>query len=367
LSRRSLAVLRVLAGLAVLAGFALAQPGPRPLDVAANVETLERVGAYARALEQLQRLRELVPRDPDLELYLALYQARLAAYDSAAALLAGLPLTAAELDSQPRGRQHVYPWERGAQWTNGRYDGWSWYVLRARAEVAAALGRWDQAAEFQRRAAGQKAWAGKEWVLLGACQAKAGRMEEAERSMARGRWLDPSLPEAHYWNGLLDWRAGRRAAAAQAFAEAAELDTSFREAVIARTRIRLPGSRPDEFPSWLLRGRSAAALLTSPVRPKLEEHVEADVGPQAVVSPAPQLPAGLKPFREPPLAVVPVLVDENGRAVLNEPPAMDPRAWSDTLIHATLAPLREWRFTPAQRSGAPIAVWGEAVLRVQQP
>ncbi len=331
-------------------------------NLAKNAQAYEEIGAYARALEELQKLRPLVRRDPDLELEMGLLHARLASWDSAAVLLSGLQLTPAMTDSQPRSRRVPYPWQRQTVWTNGQFDGWIWYVWRARAELAARRGDWEGGLRDQQRAAEQRPWSGKEWVLLGVFQARLGRWEEAGRSFERGRLLDPILPEAHYYWGLSEWRAGRRGNALMAFGEAVRLDSLFDQAALARARLRLSAGRLDSLPPWLLRGKSAVALLTSPERPKYDELVQPDQPAGALVAPQPHYPAGVTPVGRGHAAMIPVLVDEQGRVMVAEPPFMDPALWPDSLIGAAVGILRDWRFIPARRSGAPVRSWSDAPI-----
>src|SRR5213594_3313881 len=90
----------------------------------------------------LRALRSRTGPDPDLEIELALLEARSGQLDSAAERLWSPALTAALSDSMPVTRRERYGWDRGPLWLNGSFDGWNWYVARARAEVASSLGRW---------------------------------------------------------------------------------------------------------------------------------------------------------------------------------------------------------------------------------
>ena len=341
-------------------GISPAQRSARALELAKNAQAFEEIGAYARALEELQKLRPLVKRDADLELEMALLQARLASWDSAAVLLANLPLTKAMTDSQPASRRVPYPWQKPLVWTNGQYDGWSWYVWRARAELAAQRRDWSQALANQERAARERAWSGKEWVLLGVFQARVGRWEDAARSFDRGLLLEPILPEAHYYKGLSDWRSGHRGDALVDFGEAIRLDSLFDEAVLARARLRLGTGHVDSLPPWLLRGRSADALLTSMERPKYEEMVQPDQPAGALEAPQPHYPPSIPPFGTGHTAMIPVLVGEDGRVLIADPPYMNPAQWPDSLIGAAVGVLRDWRFFPGRRSGVPIRSWSDA-------
>ncbi len=302
-------------------------------------------------------MRPLVQRDPDLEFEIALLFARTDRWDSAAAILWSLPISAAELDSQPLGLRHDYPWERESLWSDGAFQGWNWNVWRARAEVAAHDGKWSDALQAQTRALKQRECSGKEWILLGECQAHLGGWDEAERSFLRGIELDPTLPEGHYLLGLCHWRARRAAAASQAFAKALALDSLFREAALARTKLRLgPAVASDSLPSWLLQGRSATALLTSTQRPKLTEFVQIDSPPLPVSISLPHYPPGTASDK-PHSVELEVLIDERGRVVLHELPYLDPGTWPDPLVHALTAEISHWQFSVPIKSGSPVAAW----------
>ena len=103
------------------------------MELAKTARELEEVGAYTRAAIALGRLRAGTPPDADLDLALALDLARIGRPEGAESLLVAPALTAALTDTLPVQRRHLYPWERETLWTNGRFDGWSWYVWRARA------------------------------------------------------------------------------------------------------------------------------------------------------------------------------------------------------------------------------------------
>src|SRR6185503_13651620 len=72
-----------------------------PLERAAEARGLEDLGAYARAVESLKALRATQPLDADLEIALALDEARSGAVDSAAARLRSPLLELASRDSMP--------------------------------------------------------------------------------------------------------------------------------------------------------------------------------------------------------------------------------------------------------------------------
>ena len=185
--------------------------------MAREARTLEELGAYGQATDRLRQLRRRVPPDADLELTLALDEARSGDVDSAAARLASPLLEAALNDTVPLERRHEYPWHPEAEWINGRFDGWYWYIARARAELAAASGRWREAADAARLCVAARSLSGKEWLILAVCAGRAGSLDEAAAAAERAVFLDASLPEAHFLRGLYEWRAGRRGAAWRAW------------------------------------------------------------------------------------------------------------------------------------------------------
>jgi tetratricopeptide (TPR) repeat protein len=328
-----------------------------PKEIAHDARVLEELGAYTRAAETLRKLRGRVAPDADLDLALALDEARAGMLDSARVLLWGPTLGAALVDSMPTDRRHVYGWEREGLFINGRFDGWYWYVARARMEVASALGRWSDAHEAARQAVAARPLAGKEWLALALTAARDGADEEMRLAAGNAARLDPSLPEAQYVAGLLDWRAGRRSEAQERFRAAVGLDSSYREAALALVRAQLPGSRPDTLPAVLLTGVRRAGLLTSPARPKLEEFEQMD-SPAAITKRGqPQMPesitAGLGDIE----LILPVLVDEHGRAVLHDLPWFPQANLPEAAVGAIVASLPEWRFHPATKNGLPQRVW----------
>lgn len=328
-----------------------------PAELARNARILEEAGAYTRAAETLRQLRGRVARDADLDLALAIDEARAGRLDSARVLLWGPTLTAALADSMPVSRRHEYAWQREGLFLNGQFDGWYWYVARARFEVAAALGRWNDAHRAAREAVAARPLAGKEWLALALSAARDGAEDEMRLAAGNAVRLDPALPEAHYVAGLLEWRAGRRAAALERFRAAVELDSSYREAALALVRSRLPGSSPDSLPAALLTGAREAGLLTSATRPKLEEFVQMEVPAVITRRGQPQIPDSLLvgvPAIELPLAV---LVDEHGRAILHELPWFPPANLPQGVVAAVVANLPQWRFSAARRSGRAERVW----------
>ena len=328
-----------------------------PLQMGADARELEEVGAYGQAREVLRQLRRRVAPDADLDLALAIDEARTGQIDSAAVLLWSPLLTRALADSMPVTRRIPYLWQREGAWINGRFDGWPWYIARARAEVAAALGRWADARDAARQAVAAHPRAGKEWLILAVCAGRLGDLAEAERCARTAAWLDPTLPEAQYLGGLFDWRAGRHAAAQDAFRAAVALDSSDRVAALALVRSRLPGAAPDTLPAELLTGVRAVGLLTSPERPKPEEFVQMDMPATIVNEVVLPLPDSLK-ARIPPVEVyLPILVDTRGRAVLHALPWNPPERMPEAVLHVMLEGLTQWRFNPAVLHGQPHRSW----------
>ena len=76
------------------------------------------------ALTQLKLLRGMQGPDADLELTIALDEARTGLSDSAWARLHGPILAAALADTAGLGRRSEYPFQREGAWVNGRFDGW---------------------------------------------------------------------------------------------------------------------------------------------------------------------------------------------------------------------------------------------------
>ena len=113
---------------------------PDPLIRRARLaRQFEDLGEYDSAAVTLRAL------SAQMEFAVALDLARAGAPDSARVLLHGPLLSAALADSCPPARRRPYGPDRDALWTNGVYDGWRWTIARARAEVDARLGRWEEA------------------------------------------------------------------------------------------------------------------------------------------------------------------------------------------------------------------------------
>lgn len=347
-----------------------APPAPAvsaPPEQARLAKMLEDDGQYAAAAVTLRALRERVAPDADLDFALALDLARAGAPDSARSLLQGPNLSAALADSCPPARRRPYGPTRDALWTDGRYEGWRWAIARARAEVDSRLGRWEEARAAARLAVTERPLAGREWLVVAVCSGRAGDLAGAERQARLAAYLDPMLPEAQYLVGLFEWRARRRADALERFAAAIALDSLYEPAVRARQRLRFfPGAAPDSLPGVFLTGGREAALLTSPARPKLESAPQVDraaVVLQRTMVPVPDsIQVEIKPLR----LILPVLVDERGRAVLCELPWIPPDDLPAPLVAVLLQSLPGWRFAPAQRFGQPVRGWTSVTITTGQ-
>ncbi len=342
---------------ALIAAAAHAQPtgsGPSVEELAAEIRELEDRGAYATAAQKQTELRPRLKPDADLELALALNDARSGRYQEAWLRLNDSLLTQALLDTMPQSRWHENGPARWQQWLDGRFNGWHWYVARARAEVGLALGRWPEALEAARIAVGARPIAGKEWLVLALCAARAGSVDEARDAARQAVFLDPTLPEAWHLHGLLEWRGGRRNEAQEYFRTAVRLDSTYRPPALALMRARLPSSRPDSLPGQILTGMREAAILTAPVRPKIEELHEVDVPAKATRPIYAALPDSLTGLGK---LSLPVLVDTRGMIVLHDLPWIDPTRLSLSALSQILNSLTLWRFDPAQRHGAPASTW----------
>ena len=341
-----------------------ATPAVSPLEKAMEARSLEDVGAYTRAAQALRELRKGRPPDPDLELALALNEARSDQLDSADVRLHGALLSAAAVDTLDPRAWAEYPVDRERTWFNGRFDGWHWYVWRARLEVAARLSRWDQALEAALQCTHWRGNSGKEWALLAVCAARAGKDDVSQRAAEWAIRLDPSLPEAAYLAGLWSERTGNRTRARALFRQATEIDSSYRAAALAWVRSRLPLAPRDSFPSELLNGERRAGLITSPVGPKLEDEIHVDVGAAVgkAVNPlqGDSLRAGTKPLS----ITISLLVNQQGRVVLNDLPWYSFDQAPAEKVARWLAALPDWTFQPAVRNGAPVAVWVTLDLKV---
>ena len=326
---------------------------------AKEVRALEDLGAYGQAREALRALRSRTGPDPDLEIELALLEARSGQLDSAAARLWSPALTAALSDSMPVTRRERYGWDRGPLWLNESFDGWNWYVARARAEVASSLGRWPEARDAARLSVATRPLAGKEWLVLAVCAGRAGDLDEAAEAARRAALLDPTLPEAQYLVGLHEWRSGRPRTAHEMFRAAVALDSLYREPALALVRLRLPAAPPDSLPVDLLTGVRGTGLLTSRQRPKVEENIQMDSAPSATQGPGVTVPDSLRAGWAEDQVTIPVLIDARGRVVLHEWPWFDLSRMPAEGVGLTVRSLLEWRFQPALHLGKPEPVWGK--------
>ena len=336
-----------------------------PAELAYDARTLEDAGAYSRMRDVLRGLRQRVPLDGDLEIALALAEARSGAVDSAWSRLSGPVLSAAAFDTVPSRRWVEYAPEHEAAWIDGRFDGWHWYVWRARLEIAASRGRWLDALDAARQCVRARPYTGKEWVMLAVCAGRAGQAEESKRAAALAATLDPTLPEAHYMEGWWDWKEGRRAEAQNHFRQAVSLDSTFRPAAFALVLSRLPGAAPDTLPSRLLTGVRRVGLLTSPEGPKLEAFVQVDMPATVEAAANPLAGDTLKPGTRPIKLRLSLLVDERGRVALNDLPVFSSRQVPITKVVSVLASLPRWRFAPAMRHGEPRRSWSTIEVEIQ--
>jgi hypothetical protein len=62
---------------------------------------------------------------------------------------------------------------------------------------------------------------------------------------------------------------------------------------------------------------------------------------------------------------LPVLVDERGRAVLNDLPWFPPEAVPPRVVSALVRCLPDWRFRPAMKNGLPFPVWASVDFSYQ--
>ena len=327
------------------------------LEQAYAARQLEDAGAYGQAADQLKILRKMVKLDGDLELELAMDEARSGRADSALARLSTKMMEAAADDSMPLRRRAEYPYQRETFWINGKYDGWNWYIQRARAELEAKAGHWKEATAWARRATDTWVLSGKDWHILALCAAQAGQDDVSRQAVAQAILLDPTLPEARYLAGLWAWRDGKRSEAIENFRHAVYLDSNYRAPALAMIKARLPGAQPDSLPEDLLTGIHQAALLTSPVGPKPEEFVQMDTPASLESSPdtavVDTVPPGIKPYR----LFVSILVDEHGLPVLNHLAWYEPRLLDFRKVTRILASIPGMRFHPATRLSQPSRVW----------
>ena len=327
------------------------------IELAGKTRETEDAGLYAQALAGLRSLRARVTPDADLDLFIALDEARMGLIDSAWTRLHSKLMDEAVKDTLPFARRVEYPFRREGAWLDGHYDGWPWYVWRARAELAALTGRWPEAYDAAHQCVAARPMSGKDWLVLAVAAARTRHNEEARDAAWHATILDPTLPEAYYLVGLWQWRAGRRAEAQAAFRAAARIDSSFVPAALAMVRSRIPGIAPDSLPRVILTGPRRAGLITAPERPKPEEYVAVDVPAVSAYSPdsvlSDSIPAGVKPL----VLILSLLIDAEGRPVVTDLPWLPPGALPEWKVTRLLRTVPSWRFTPAIRLGSPHAVW----------
>lgn len=337
-------------------------------EIATSARVYEEGGAYGLAAADLRLLRARVAPDADLELALALDEARSGQRDSAWTRL-DMPIMHRALgDTLGVERRADYPFQRESLWLNGRFDGWYWYVARARAELALARGEWRTALDAALLASSARPLSGKEFLLLGVCAGRAGEPALAEAAAAAANVLEPALPEGHYLRGLLAWRAGRRTEAQQHFRAAAELDSSYRAPALALPRTLLPGIKPDSLPTAFLTGARACLVLTSPSRPKLEEFVQMDESPGILYQPMPPLPQALREklaLTKPLPLYVHVLVSEAGLPLLTDMPYLPRTAMPAGVVAHIGAALHQWRFRAPVRHAQPQRGWATVEYTLQ--
>lgn len=369
----ALALALALLGASLLPAAAGAAPSaarkPRPVEVALQARTFEEQGNYAGALVELKRLRGMQAPDADLELAIALDEARTGRTDSAWVRLHGPLLTAALADTGDFSRRMDYPYQREGLWINGRFDGWYWYIARARAELAIARRDWPAAVAMASRAAAARPLSGREALLLAFAASHAGDAALGEAAASWAAYLEPWLPEARHLAGLWAWRNGRRAEARAHLQAAADIDTNWREPVLALARLSLPGTRADSLPTRVLTGPRACGLLTSARRPKQEEYTQFDRNTMLVFNPQPQPPDSLRRLmrlQKPTQLYVQVLVSETGQALLMDLPYVTEDRMPPAVVNQVLDQIGRWRFLPATKFQQPQASW-VSVEYVLQP
>jgi tetratricopeptide (TPR) repeat protein len=334
-----------------------AKPGRPPIEQAFAARQLEDEGAYGRAADELKVLRKMVKIDGDLELELALDEARSGRSDSALARLSTPLMEAAANDSMPLKRRAEYPYQRETFWVDGKFEGWNWYILRARAELEARRGHWKEATAWARRTTDAWVLNGKDWHILAVCAAHAGQEDLARQATAQAILLDPTLPEARYLAGLWAWRDGRRNEAIEHFRRAVYLDSAYAAPALAMMKVRLPGAQPDTLPTELLTGIHQAALLTSSERPKPEEFEQMDTPASLESAPDTAVTDTITPGVKSYKLYVSVLLDENGLPVLNQLPWYPPAVLDFRKVLRILNSVPGMRFKPATRLSRPVRIW----------
>jgi hypothetical protein len=338
-----------------------------PAQVASDARVAEENGAYAVAADRLRELRARVAPDADLEIALAIDEARSSQSDSAWARLSGRQLMDALQDEGDATRHRDYPFQREPLWLNGTFDGWHWYIARARAELALQLRRWNDAYDAAMIAMRARPQSGKDHLLAAIAAGRAGDLATARREADAAAMLDPLLPEAQYLSGLHAWRAGDRAGAMQAFHRAIGIDSSYRAPALALARLRVPGIRPDSLPVRFLTGVRATCMLTSPLRPKLEEYVQNDVLAGLLGAPHVTFADSVKTrmaLKQPLQFFVTVLVDEQGHPVADDLPWIAPGQVPDAAIVEILRTAATWRFRPASKLSQNVRSWATVQLTI---
>ena len=332
----------------------------KPIDIATRARVFEEQGAYASALEELKRLRSVEGPDADVELAVALDEARVGLVDSAWARLHSPILEQALADTMGDLRRAEYPFQREGMWVNGTFDGWYWYIARARAELAFARRDWPQMLHMATIAASARPLSGKEALLVALAASHSGDEAYGEAAAAWAAYLEPWLPEAHYLSGLWAWRHGRRAEARASLAAAAALDSTWRDPALALSRLALPGTRPDSLPARFLTGVRACAMLTSPRRPKQEEYVQFDRTPMLVFNPMTQPPDSILAqmnLKKPTQLYLQVLVSEKGEPLMAELPYVTEAKVPAGVVNHVLNQIGNWRFVAARKFDKPQRSW----------
>jgi hypothetical protein len=332
----------------------------KPIDIATRARVFEEEGAYASALEELKRLRSVEGPDADVELAVALDEARVGLVDSAWARLHSPLLDKALADTTGNVRRAEYPFQRESMWVNGTFDGWYWYIARARAELALQRRDWPKMLRMATIAATARPLSGKEALLVALAASHSGDEEYGEAAAAWASYLEPWLPEAHYLSGIWAWRHGRRAVARADLENAAALDSSWRDPVLALARLALPGSRADSLPTRFLTGARACAMLTSPRRPKQEEFVQFDRTPMLVFNPQTQPPDSLLTLmnlKKPTQLYLQVLVSEKGEPLMAELPYVTEARVPAGVVNHVLTQIGTWRFLAARKFDKPQRSW----------
>src|SRR5262249_15917853 len=161
-----------------------------------------------------------------------------------------------------------------------------------------------------------------------------------------------------------------RAEAKARFEAAAALDSSWRDPVLALTRLALPGSRPDSLPTRFLTGPRTCAMITSPRRPKQEEYIQFDRTPLLLfhphTHPPDSLPALMK-LTKPPQLYLQVLVSEKGAPLMVELPYVTEAKVPAGVVNHLLNQIGAWRFVAARKFDKPQRSWASVEYVVKPP